>query len=452
VTRIAVIGGGITGLAAAYEAGKGGADVTLYEASDRLGGKVRTSDFAGGPVDEAADAFLARVPWGVELCEELGVADLLVSPERGNAYVFADGELRALPEGLVLGVPTDLDALRGSGIVSEDAVRRAAADLDRTSDDSPPDESVGALIRRRLGDEVLERLVDPLLGGINAGDADRLSLAAAAPQIAAAASTDPSLIKALRAQRAEAASDPSAPVFHALPGGMAALVDAITSQLQAEVCLGTSIDDLDDVDADAVIITAPSRAAAGLVEQRAPEAARLLRTIDHAGVTLLSIAIAEDDLRRPLDASGFLVPRTEGLLITACSWASAKWAHLVRPEIALLRASAGRLGDERALDLDDDALVEAVLADLDRTMGLGGGPLDVRISRWPDAFPQYRPGHLALVAAIEDDLRAAAPTWQVTGAAHRGLGIPACIRQGREAARAAVAFGTGANWERGAHG
>ncbi len=214
MTDVVVAGGGITGLVAARAAAIAGASVTVVEPGP-LGGKVRSSPF-DGELDEAADAFLARVPEGVALCEELGLAGDLVSPAQRRAFVWVDGALRLLPEGQVLGVPTDLDELAASGIVSAAAVARAATDLERPASISEGDVPIGAFVRDRLGDEVAERLVDPLVGGINAGDTDRLSLAATVPQLDAAGRRGPSLIDACRAQRA--AADRSAPVFFAPRG------------------------------------------------------------------------------------------------------------------------------------------------------------------------------------------------------------------------------------------
>ena len=207
--RLAVVGAGITGLSAAYELAvrhPGRAEIVVLEAGDRFGGKIRTTPFAGLPVDEAADAFLARVPDAVELCRELGLGGQLVTPATGQAYLYSRGELRPFPPGVVLGVPTDLDALAASGALSPAGVDRAALDLtmgpdpDRFGVEDPADESVGAVVRRRVGDEVFERLVAPLLSGVHAGNADQLSLAAGAPQLGAALRDHPSLIGGLRAE------------------------------------------------------------------------------------------------------------------------------------------------------------------------------------------------------------------------------------------------------------
>ena len=455
---VAVVGGGVAGLAAARDLTVGDVvDVVLVEASDRLGGMIATSEFAGRPVDEGADAFLARVPHAIDLCRELGLDGDLVSPAVGSALVWSRGALRRIPEGIVLGVPTDFHALARSGVVSFGGAARAAADLVLPGRARAGDESVGALVRRRMGDEVAELLVDPLLGGINAGDADRLSLAASAPQIAEAA-THRSLAAGLRAQRRRAgAPQPGQPVFHALPEGMQRLTDALAAAVTgADVRLGTRVTslartagryrlDLDAgpaVDADAVVLAAPAWEAARLVRPLAAGAATALEGVEYASVVLVTMALPRSAVAHDLDASGFLVPRPNGCLMTACSFASTKWAHLAGDPV-VLRVSAGRFGDERALDLDEGALVDALVAELGEMLGVGAFPTEVRVRRWPRAFPQYTPGHLERVAAIERELAAAAPGVALAGAAYRGVGIPACIAQGRAAAAAAARAATG---------
>lgn len=454
MTDVVVVGGGITGLTAARDLVGHGATVTIVE-PDHLGGKLRTTSFDGAVLDESADAFLARVPEGVELCRELGLDGELVAPAARRAYVWSRGALRLLPEAQVLGVPTDLDELGASGIVSAAGVEAAGRDLTEPLLAPDGDVAIGGFIRRRLGDEVAERLVDPLVGGINAGDTDLLSLAATVPQLdAAARSGAASLIEACAAQRA-AVPDRDAPVFFAPRGGMGELADAIVRDATAHGlsvvtarAMGlererrtwrVALEGGRALRADAVVIAAPASVAAGLLRPHAARASTLLAEIPYASVTLVSLAVDRAAVDRPLDGSGFLVPRPEGRLVTACSWASSKWAHLGGDDTVWLRASVGRDGDDRALALGDEALIASVLTDLADTMGLRGEPRAVRVSRWPSSLPQYRPGHLERVAAIEADLAALSSTVVVTGAALRGLGVPACIRQARGAARHVVA-------------
>jgi oxygen-dependent protoporphyrinogen oxidase len=463
---LAVVGGGVSGLAAAWEGMRQGADVVVLEAGDAPGGKLRTSPVPGAGIelDEGADAFLARVPEAVELCDDLGLGGDLVSPATGTAYVRSDGALRRLPEEQLLGVPTDIDAVAASGILSPAGVERARADLsspdDRQSGTGQGDESIGALVRRRLGDEVLDRLVAPLIGGIWAGDCDRLSLQVAAANLAAARNRDASLVRGAAAVRAEAADNRTDdnPVFVAPRSGMGRLVAALTDRFGERLRCGAPVTALEPdgagwrlvtggrgsraVSADRVVLATPAYVTATLLTAVAPDAAAFLGGIDHASVVLTVLVVPRHGIDHPLDGSGFLVPRSAGRLLTACSWMTSKWAHLgVDPSTAVLRASAGRAGDDRAMQMSDGELVAALVDDLRDTMGLKADPTGVRVTRWHRSFPQPRPGHLDALAAAHEALAVRAPGVAVTGAWALGVGIPACIR----AARAAVAAGASAH-------
>jgi oxygen-dependent protoporphyrinogen oxidase len=436
VSRYAVVGGGIAGLTAAYDLATAGHAVVVHEASEHLGGKLRTEAFAGTMLDAAPDAFLARRPEAVQLCEELGLRGELVSPAATSAYVWSRGRLRALPRGQVLGVPTDFRALARAGILSPAGVARAALEPWLPGRPLDGDDTVGAVITRRFGREAARRLVDPLVGGINAGDTAELSIEAVAPQLAAAAHRHRSLTRALRA----VPPPPAGPVFFTVAGGMQRLADALVEAIRArggELRTGSSIDSLDALHAggsiasgsiasgsiDGVVIAVPGPAAARLLPD--------LPTVTYSSVTLVNLAYPDDAVDRPLDASGFLVPRPEGLLMTAVSWASSKWAHLTAPGRFLLRASAGRTGDERADAMSDEAVVARIRDELALTMGVRGEPLEVAVHRWPLAFPQYAPGHLDRMRGFQAGLP---PHVAVAGALLGGVGIPACIGTGRAAA------------------
>lgn len=447
--RVAVVGAGIAGLVAALDLAETGVAVTVFEATDRAGGKIDTTTFAGRPVDRGPDAFLARVPAGIDLVRRLGLSGDLVSPATGAAWLWSRGRLRPLPEGLVLGVPADLRKLVASGLLSPAGVARAGLDLVLPRTPLGEDMAVGELVARRFGAEVDERLVDPLLGGINAGRSDRLSVEASAPQLATVARAHRSLLLGLRAQRRANPPDPSAPVFHGLAGGLSRLVDALVTRLAAEnvtmrwsTPVGTLEADGDDrvvIEGEAfdgAVIATPAFVAAHQLSAVAPAASTALAGIEHASVALVLLAYRRDSLAGPLEGSGFLVPRVEGRLITACSWSSSKWAHLDGGETVVLRVSAGRIGDERAMALGDDALVARIHDELAQAMGLRAAPVDHEVVRWARAFPQYEPSHRARITAIEDELSRAAPRVVLAGAALRGVGIPACISSGRAAAAA----------------
>ena len=456
--HVAVVGGGIAGLAAAHElADRPGVTTTVLEASPRLGGKVATEPFAGTLLDTGPDAFLARRPEAVQLCRELGLSPRLEPPATGEAWLWVRGRLRPIPAGTLLGLPTDVRAVARSGVLSAAGLARLAAALlaarRRRALGAGDDAAIGEVVRGALGPEVLERLVDPLVGGINAGDTDDLSIDAVAPQLAAAARRSADLAAGARAVLAAApAPGPTgpAPVFYGLPGGMQGLVDALAERLRVagtSLCTGSPVHAAEQtggrwslttpsgpVLADAVVLATPASAAARLLDPLDAPAAEVLAGITHASVALVALAFHRDAVARMPPGSGFLVPRTEGRLMTACSWSSSKWRHLSAPDRVLLRVSAGRAGDHRAATMDDDELVERRLVELRAAMGTSAPPTAVRVTRWDDAFPQYAPGHLGRVAGLEAGLSARLPGMAVAGAALRGVGIPACIGSGRAAA------------------
>jgi oxygen-dependent protoporphyrinogen oxidase len=441
--RVAIIGGGITGLSAAWELHRSAPDaqVTVFE-SDRIGGKLQSSPFAGlDHVDEAADAYLARVPWARQLCAELRISDL-VSPATGRAYVWHRDRLHRIPEGLVLGVPAGLSGLLRSRLLTPWGALRAGIDLVRPV--TPPDhDNLGRLIRDRFGDEVLERLVDPLIGSINAGDADHLSLRASAPQIAEPAIRSRSLLMALRRQRAAAADGP---VFLTPRNGMASIPTTLAERLRignTRIVTGRRISEIardadhwrvDGEVFDAVILATPADVSARLLRTSSPDASAGLSAIPYAGVVMVALHI-----RRPIGplGSGYLVPKPDQRHVTAVSLASYKWAHW-RPEGggSILRVSLGRLGNQLPLEFTDLQAVHTAIDEVGAHLGVEPDVLGHRVTRWPRSFPQYLPHHLDRVAAIEGALRRDCPGLVVAGAAYRGVGVPACIRQGREAARA----------------
>ena len=457
--RVAVVGGGISGLAAALALidANTGADVVVFDAAERVGGRIDTSPFAGvAHVDEGADAFLARVPEAVALARRVGLGDDLVSPEAVGAAVWHDG-LHAIPDGLLLGVPGRLGPLATTGLLSWKGKARAALEplLPRTSTDS---DSIGEYVRARFGNEVHERLVDSLVGSIYATDTDRFSLAEV-PQLAALAQNNRSLLMAARRQRNAqgTATATTSPIFAAPRCGMAALTvataDAVRTgagvvvtgapvrscartadgrwRLTTNVGIGDAGvgDTVAGDDAfDAVIFATPARVTGVLLAADAPEAARLLAQAETADVIMVTLHVAADQWPERLRAlSGYLVPKPAQRSVTAASFGSQKWAHWQPPGGGeILRVSLGRDGVE-VLQSTDDQVLDAVLADLCLHLGVAFDPLEVRITRWPGAFAQYRPHHASWVDAIEDNLP---PGVFVTGAGFRGIGIPACVRSG----------------------
>ncbi|MGN9776607.1 protoporphyrinogen oxidase [Micromonospora sp. H33] len=452
--RVAVVGGGIAGLAAAVrlrDRAPAGTEITVYEQSGALGGKLRTGELAGQAVEFGAESFLIRDPAGgesaaVALVRRLGLADRIVHPTVGQAALAVDGGLRPIPGGTLVGVPGDLAAVA--------TVARPAADADRDSgrpllgrDD---DVAVGALVRARLGDEVVDRLVDPMLGGVYAGRADGLSLATTMPALARAARVEHTLVGAVRAAQAAAPRAPGAPVFGTLAGGLGTLVEAAATASGATIRRDAAVRELtptgagwrltvgptrdaEHVDVDAVVLAVPARPAARLLDAVAPGAATTVGGLDYASVALVTLALPEPALPA---LSGFLVPATEGLLIKASTFFTTKWGHLRRPDgLALVRASVGRYGDEAQLQRPDEDLVATVHRELSAVLGTPlPAPVAGHVQRWGGSLPQYAPGHLDRVASARATLRAGHPTLALAGAAYDGVGIPVCVRSGATAA------------------
>jgi len=467
-SRYVVVGGGITGLTAAYRLSKDAPDasITVIEADDRLGGKIRSSPFAGiDGIDESADAFLTRVPYAVNLAEELGLTTELTSPAVASANVWWNG-LHPIPEGLLLGVPTDVFKLARSRLLTWPGKLRAALEplLPATGVGS---DSVGKIIRKRFGRQVHERLVDPLVGSIYAADTDRFSLAGV-PQILDLASKHRSLLIGARKIRAKA-PPATGPIFATPRGGMAALTDALADALRGagtrvDMRVGSSVSMIvratgtdrgwnvhlasgESIGCDGVILATPARTTAPLLANVSPTAAASLATFDHASVVMVSLAIAAHDWPRGLyKSSGYLVPKPVQTWVTAVSFASNKWAHW-NPVDAdgnpamVLRVSLGRDGRDVTGE-SDDALLAAATSEVGGHLGIDLKPFEHRITRWPMSFPQYRPGHAGRVDAIEQALAVDAPGVVLAGASYRGIGIPACINQGNLAARALTQFAT----------
>lgn len=429
--HVIVVGGGIAGLTTALRLADAGVSVEVREADDRVGGKLRTSPFAGRPaVDEGADAFLRRVPAGLALAERVGLAEALTAPQPAHAAVWHRG-LHDLPDGLALGVPTDVAALARSGLLSWRGKARAA--LEPLLPARDPDDSIGGLIRARFGDEVHERLVDALVGSIYGADTDRFSLAMV-PQLRTLADRGRSLLVSGRRQRGAAPTPGSqGPIFVTPLAGMGALAEATADAARAAgvtISLGSPVSELardgdgwrvDGERADTVVLATPARPTAPLVAPAMPELGRLLATMDHAGVVIVTAAV--DDWPDALhDRSGYLVPKTVQRTVTAASFGSQKWAHWGgRGEV--LRISLGR--DGLPVDhLDDETLTDRALDEVGDHLGMVLQPFAVRVSRWPGAFPQYRPHHRdwlrAVAAATPDRLH-------LVGASYEGIGVPACI-------------------------
>jgi len=485
---VAVIGAGIAGLAAAWElaraspgAGVPSPEVHVFERDLRPGGVLRSAPFGGRTLDLAADGFTSRRPEAVTLCEELGIGDELVPAAATGGSVLARGRLRPLPAGLVSGVPTRWWPLACSGVLGPLESLRVARDLvvpHPGTRQVTGDRSVGEIVADRLGRPVVERLVDPVMGGGHAGSVDSLSAAAVEPVLIAASHQPGSLMHRVgRTRRAREwtgtpAVRPSG--SWSLAGGTTRLVDRLVERLRAggvAVHTGTAVEALvrdghpatggrpqggprwrlvlagpDEVGtgegtftADAVVCALPATATATLLALHAPVAAGLLTTVEYASVSTVTVSVPVSAMRRPLSGAGFVVPQATTIdgrpaLITGCTYLTHKWPHLAVADAELLRISVGRAGDLRPAVLDDDELAAAAFAQCAGVLSLTGPPSLAMVTRWDRGCPQYQVGHLVRVAEV-DKAVAAVGGLAVAGAATRGVDIPACIGSGREAGR-----------------
>lgn len=446
------MGGGVSGLATAYWlAVEHGVDVVVLEAGDRAGGKVSTQTVAGMPVDTGPDAFLSRGADLADLIARLGLADDVVAPLPGGASIWSRGRMHPIPRFGAFGIPDRMRPMLRSRLLSPLGILRAGLDIVRPRTALGADPTVAEVLRPRLGDEVVQRLVQPLLGGVHAGSVDRLSARSTVPDVLAIAGSQRSLMLALRHRRLStpAPTTPPAPPLVSVRGGLgrlvAALVDAIGQQrvmtgapasgLQ-RTGAGWRIETPDaTVAARDVVLAAPAHAVADLLAAAAPELADELRGIEYVDVATVTLALPRDEVGE-LTGTGFLVPPAEGAMLVGCTWLTSKWPHLAGGDTVLLRCMVGRDGDDRWTTLDDGALVEAVRADLARAMNLTAAPTTTLVQRWPRAIPQYLVGHAERLERLDllvpDGIH-------LTGAAYRGSGLAACVAGARATATAVVA-------------
>lgn len=448
---VVVVGAGISGLAAAHALQAAGRQVVVLEASDRAGGKLRREQVAGVGVDVGAETFLFRRPEAVDLAREVGLGERLLHPATYSARIWSRGGLRPLPRS-VMGVPADADELASSGLVSPEAVGRVRSEPDlppqhdRRDDQADWDVSVGDLVSSRLGDEVLDRVVEPLLGGVYAGHARELSARAATPQLVELLERHGSLVSGAAAHLG--ASDDRRPVFAGLAGGVTGLAEALAAGL--DVRTGTAVRALDlaggrwhlttgptaderRVEADAVVVATPAPAASRLLAGVAPAASAELADVETASMAVVTLALPAERVPA-LDGSGFLVPPVEGRLVKAATYSFQKWDWLRtagEPSgVVHVRASVGRHREAAVLQRDDDELVALVRDDLRALLGLDAPMVDAHVQRWGGGLPQYTVGHLGRVRRIREAV-SQVPGLAVCGATYDGVGIPACIASAR---------------------
>jgi oxygen-dependent protoporphyrinogen oxidase len=446
--RAVVIGAGIAGLAAAraLRRERPDLDVTVLESSPDIGGKLALAEVAGVSVDVGAESMLNRRPEAVELARSAGLGERLVHPATSSARLWSRGHMHPMPPTL-MGVPTDARALADSGVISKHGLARAALDAvlppTRLADQ---DVSIGRLIEERFGKEIVDRLVEPLLGGVYAGHAREISARAAVPRVVSLLDEDKSL---LRAAAAATRVTSDVPVFAGLVGGLGQLPAAVVTAAGLDVRTEATVRGLAHASgggwnlvvgsahnpsvehADAVVLATPAAATARLLSVVAPDAALELARVEYASMAIVTLAFRKQDLPA-VEGSGFLVPPVDGRTIKAATFSFAKWGwvreagRMDGEELLVLRCSIGRHREERVLQAPDEELVQVALDDLADAVGLCVRPVDAHVRRWGGALPQYAVGHLERVARVRAGV-AKQPGLAVCGAAYDGLGIPACI-------------------------
>ncbi|OMF21437.1 protoporphyrinogen oxidase [Paenibacillus sp. FSL H8-0548] len=466
--RIVIIGGGISGLSSAFylqrEAERQGREIelTIVDGAPALGGKINTLQRDGFVIEKGPDSFLARKLAIIDLAVELGLENELTTTNPGakKTYILHERKLHAMPPGLVLGVPTEIGPFVKTGLLSWGGKLRALLDLVLPARKEQSDESLGGFLERRVGNQVMRRIAEPLLAGIYAGDLKKLSLQATFPQFAASERKHGSLIRGMQYNRkAGAAPLPAVAkggTFLTFKGGLTTLVNALDQALsKAERRLGTKVQEIkrnldasgkptagyevvldsgETLQADRIVMTAPAYNAADLLEPLID--CQELRAVNYVSVANVVMAFDKATFGLDFDGSGFLVPRSEGLHITACTWTSSKWLHTSPSDRVLLRCYVGRSGQEESVKLPDAGLIKAVRRDIEETMGVKAEPLFTEITRLPRSMPQYPIGHLENMKKLRERVQQELPGVWITGAAFDGVGLPDCIRQGKEAAQA----------------
>ena len=460
--RVVVLGGGIAGLAAAYRLSRSAPAlaVTLVEAGPRLGGKILTERPDGLVIEAGPDSFLSAKPAATRLCEELGLGGELVGTTEsgGGTYILRDGRLEPLPEGISGLVPTRVRPLLRSGLLSTRAKLRMGLEVVVPARRDEGDESVAAFVRRRFGGEAYERMAQPLLSGIYAGDAEQLSLLATFPRLRESERTHGSLIRGMLAQRRAAPKPPSgsAPprsAFLSLAGGLGELTETLAGALdRVEVRSGVAATAVawrgsggwtlrlangDVLEADALLLATPAWASADLLQELSAPLAATLRQIPYTSTATITAAYRSPDIAGLGAGRGFVIPRVEDRELTAVTWVTSKFPGRAPQGVALVRGFVGRAGREAAVDLADDDLVALVRRELREILGLTAEPFLARVYRWPRALPQYTLGHLERVATIDRHV-AQLPGLYLLGSAYRGVGIPDCIQSGSDAATRAL--------------
>jgi oxygen-dependent protoporphyrinogen oxidase len=471
---VAVIGGGISGLSTAYalheRAAAAGIPIrcTVVDAASVWGGKIVTHRVGDLVTEAGPDSFLSQKPAGLDLCDKLGLADQLINTNETSkrACVFSRGRLHELPEGLVVIVPSQLGPFLRSGLLSWTGLARMGLDLVVPTKRSPGDESLAEFFRRRVGRQAFERMLEPLMAGIYAGDAEQMSVQATFPRFVELEQQYGSVIRGMMTARKVDSSMPSGrkrTMFVSLKNGLSDLVAALVHRLTDQgVALrgGCAVDALrvrshqparwmydvilndgSALSVDSLVLATPAYVSAELVRPLTPIAGGLLEMIPYASTATIAMAYPRA-VSGAVEGFGFVVPRAEGRDLIAATWTSLKWPHRAPPDQLLVRCYVGGVGREAILQLDDQALVARVRTELATICGVTAEPEFVEVNRWMNAMPQYTLGHLERLNQIEGALSRYGGLI-LTGAGYRGVGIPDCIRDGAVAAERVVRYLSG---------
>lgn len=459
--RVVVIGGGIAGLSAAYTLAKQAIadhrplEISVLEAGGSWGGKITTSREGGFVIEGGPDTFLASKPWGAALCRELGLERRLMgtNPQEKRTYVLHRGRLELLPDGLTMMIPTRFGPMLRTGLLSWPQKARMGLDFFLPARALNGDESLGEFVSRRLGRAAYERLIEPLMSGIYAGDGDSLSLQATFPYLRELELKYGGLVKGaleMRKRLGQKKTPGSRSAFLTPLTGLAEIVEALVERLElygVSLCLGTAarrvqalrpgyrveFSDRPPLTADGIILATPAYVSGALLRDVDPHLAGELEDIPYASTATVSLAYRAQDLPRPLDGYGYIIPRREGRRALACTWTSTKFPHRAPEGFALLRVFAGRAGQEQGLPQDEEALLDLAREELRLTLGIEAAPLLWRAYFWERAMPQYNLGHPQRLERIEAGL-GRLPGLALAGNGYRGIGIPDCIHSGELAA------------------
>lgn len=458
--KVVIIGGGITGLSAAFYLQKEVLDqklpieISLIEAKPQLGGKIETVRKDGFVIERGPDSFLERKKSATQLVKDLGMEKELVNNATGQAYVFAREQLNPIPEGSVMGIPTNIGPFITSGLFSIPGKMRAAYDFILPKRTVEGDQSLGQFFRRRLGDEVVDNLIEPLLSGIYAGNIDDMSLLSTFPQFYEMEQKNRSLIVGLKKTMPKAQPKRKKGIFQTVKTGLQSVVEEIEKQLTAvDVKKGIKVERFvktgegytltlsngEEMAADSVIVATSHQVLTNLVQDNRIDLS-YFDSMPATSVATVAMAFPEEAVKLTSNGTGFVISRNSGFTITACTWTHRKWPHTAPKGKALLRAYVGKAGDEAIVEQSDDIILKTVMDDLKRIMDISGEPDFSIVSRLKHSMPQYQIGHKEQVQLIKRQMKESIPGIYLTGASFEGIGIPDCIDQGKQAVQDVLSY------------